>query len=381
MYYADLLRTVRRFWYVALAGVVATAALCFLAARVIPPDYQAQAKVLMVPARAPATPGGDNPLLSIGGLQPTADTLALAFADTTVQERLAKEGVTGKYEVVLDPVSKSPVLAITATDSSPAAALATLKLVVGEVPKVLADLQGKVDVPVRSQLSTLVIAQDQKATLVLKSRIRLLGAVGGVGLAVTFGLMVFLFNRDRQRNTIGFRRSAPPSAPSGPATTALREPLPSWARGSREEEAVPAGTRGGRLDRPYGRDTTGTGRGANGRGTNGRGTNGRDLNGRDVVGRDMNGRDVNDRDVVGRDVVGRDVNGRDVVGRDLVGRDMNGRDVVGRDVVGRDVVGRDVNGRGVNGRGAGAGNGRGSGGVPDVRPGAEENEDTMRLPR
>jgi hypothetical protein len=246
MYYADLLRTIRRFWYFAVAGLVATAMLCLLAARVVPPDYEAQAKVLMVPALAPATPGGaDNPLLGIGGLQPTADTLALAFGDSTVQDALVKEGTTGTYEVVLDPVSKSPVLSVTATDSSPAAAMTTLKLVVAEVPRVLADLEGRIAVPKRARLSTLVISQDQQAELVLKSRVRLLGAVGGLGLALSFGLMVFLSSRERQRQFAAPRRSASGSAGS--------EPVRSWAE---SDDALPV-VRGrimtGRLERQFAR--------------------------------------------------------------------------------------------------------------------------------
>src|ERR1700761_1577062 len=117
MYVSSMLRTGRKHWYWVLAGVVATVLLAVAAVKTVPADYSAKASVLLLPAKTPN--GGDNPLLGIGGLQPTADTMARAMTDSMVAERLADAGATGTYEVILDPISKGPVLLITSEGKSP----------------------------------------------------------------------------------------------------------------------------------------------------------------------------------------------------------------------------------------------------------------------
>lgn len=206
MYFSNVLRTARKHWYLLLSGLVSTAAFCIAASSFVPADYQAQASVLLLPAKT-GVAGGDNPLLGIGGLQPTADTLALAMTDSGVQDTIFRNGATGEYQVLLDPISKGPVLSVTAKNHTPQSAMSTLQLVVAELPKVLTDLQARVHVPAKAQLSTMVVAQDREAKLVLKSRIRLLGGVAGLGLALTFGALVFLGSRDQQRTSTSPRRT------------------------------------------------------------------------------------------------------------------------------------------------------------------------------
>lgn len=243
MYFSSLLRAMRRHWYVVLSGLLSTAMLCVAAASFVPPDYEAQASLLLLPART--TAGGDNPLLAIGGLQPTADTIARAMTDSGVQLALFEAGATGQYEVLLDPISKGPVLLVTATDSTPEAAMTTLRLVAAQVPLLLADLQKKLSVPTRARLSTMVIAEDRQAQLVLKSRIRLLGAVAGLGLALTFGLLVFLGSRDRQMPFAWLRRATPSDdEPAVPPRAA--------ANGGRSRSEDPHRPPGGPRDRRRG---------------------------------------------------------------------------------------------------------------------------------
>lgn len=233
MRFSSLLRTMREHWYLVLSGLVSTALLCFAAGSYIPPTYQVEASVLLVPAKSPVAnnPNGENPLLGIGGLQPTADTLARAMTDAGLQDDLFAAGATGEYTVLLDPISKGPVLLVTVKDSSPTSALTTLNLLGREIPKVLAGLQDKLSVPSRAAVSTMVIAQDKQANLVLKDRIRLFGAIVGLGLGITFGLLVFLESRARQRSLPLTRRNkAEPEA---------KAPQPVNGNGTRSAPAVP----------------------------------------------------------------------------------------------------------------------------------------------
>ncbi len=231
MRFSSLLRTMREHWYLVLSGIVSTALLCFAAGSYVPPTYQAEASVLLVPAKSTVAANGENPLLGIGGLQPTADTVARAMTDAGVQDQLFAAGATGEYVVLLDPISKGPVLLVTVKDSSSAAALTTLRLLTGQIPKVLNGLQDRLSVPSRAALSTMVIAQDKEAELVLKDRIRLFGAIIGLGLGITFGLLVFLESRARQRSFPLTRRGKSAEAAAEPKT-----PKPVNGNGARPGE-------------------------------------------------------------------------------------------------------------------------------------------------
>jgi hypothetical protein len=186
-----------------VAGLVATASLCVAAASAVPAKYEAKASLLLLPA---PSANGDNALLGIGGLQPVADSLARAMTDSGVADDLVRAGAKGNYEVVMDPISKGPVLLITVTDLTPAGAVTTLRLVIAEVQQVLRDLQSRLSVPAKAQLDSTVLARDKVGKLVLKSRIRTLGGVVGLGLALTFGVIVFLDSRAQQ--SAGARRRA-----------------------------------------------------------------------------------------------------------------------------------------------------------------------------
>jgi hypothetical protein len=208
---------VRSHWYLVVAGLVATAALCVVATTVVPAKYEATARVYLY--QKAANPG-DNALLGIAGLQPLADTLSLAMTDSSVQDDLFRAGARGDYQVQLDPLAKGPVLQVTATDLTPAASMSTLRVVIAEIQKVLTNLQDEHAVPQKARVDSGVLAQDRTGTLVLKSRVRLLGAVIGLGLALTFGGIVFLDSRAQQRAGSWSRRAPRRArAPSGAAAT------------------------------------------------------------------------------------------------------------------------------------------------------------------
>jgi hypothetical protein len=206
MKFSDLLGSMRRQWLVVLSGLLVTVGLCIAAMNVAPPGYQAEASVLLLPAASDSA-GGANPYLSLGGLKPTADAVARAMTDSGVQGRLEKAGAGGEYDIKTDPTTNGPVLLVTVTDRTPAETLNTLDLVLAEVPKVLTEMQARVPVPASALLGSSAIAQDQAAELMLKDRLRVLAAVAALGLAVTFGAVVFLDTRARQRATSRRRRT------------------------------------------------------------------------------------------------------------------------------------------------------------------------------
>jgi len=200
---------------VATAGIGVTVCLAAAALSFVPPTYEASASVLLLP-RGGTGVEGLNPYLALGGLQPTTDAVARAMLDSQVQKSLSDRGAKGNYVVDTDKATNGPILVITAEDPSQVVALNTMRLVLGQVPKTLDTLQQAVNVPTRARMSLTVLTQDRAATAVLKSRIRALVAALGIGLAMTFGAVVFvesyLTNRRNRRESADADAVVLPSA-------------------------------------------------------------------------------------------------------------------------------------------------------------------------
>jgi uncharacterized protein involved in exopolysaccharide biosynthesis len=222
MLFSTFFRTLRRRWLVAAAGLLVTIGIAAAALSLVPPTYQASASVLLLPKGGTGAQG-ENPYLSLGGLQPTCDAVARAMLDSQVQKSLADQGARAEYVVDTDKATNGPIILITAQDQSPALVLTTLRLVVAQVPKTLDSLQQAVNVPTRARMSLTVLTQDRRADAVLKSRIRALVAAVGLGLALTFASVVFvdgiLANRRSRKATM--RVSEEPG--DGPAGRTRRD--------------------------------------------------------------------------------------------------------------------------------------------------------------
>ena len=205
MHLSDLLKGLGRRWYVVALGLLATAALCFGAMRLVPVDYVAQSSVLLLPSSTTIGTGG-NPYLALGGLQGVADVLARAMTDDAISAQIAPQGGTAKYTVERDATTNGPMLIIVATDVTRAGALATLDATLAQAPKVLSQLQKSVGAPSDALIGLGTITQDTIAQPVIKSQLRAVILSGVVGLALTVfsaNLLDALLIRRR-----GTRRSA-----------------------------------------------------------------------------------------------------------------------------------------------------------------------------
>jgi hypothetical protein len=241
MLFSTFFRTLRRQWLVATAGLLVTVGLAAAALSLVPATYQASASVLLLP-KGGSGAAGENPYLSLGGLQPTTDAVARAMLDSQVQKSLADRGAHAQYVVDTDRATNGPIIVITSQDSSPAEVLTTLRLVVAQVPRTLDGLQQAVNVPVRARMSLTVLTQDRRADAVLKGRIRALVAAVGLGLALTFAAVVFfdgLLASYRSRKT-AMRVSEEPAGGPGHRTyredEARRRPVDGARLGPADEE-------------------------------------------------------------------------------------------------------------------------------------------------
>jgi hypothetical protein len=201
-------RVVRR-WYIALVGVLVTAGLCVTAAVMVPASYSATADVLLVPPLVPITSAGQtpisdpNPYISLNGLQPLADVMARSMLSGTALVNLKKNGLTGSYTVTEDLVTNSPILIVTATGTTAIDALNNLHLVLATAPTELTQLQNAQNVADASRVSSQIVANPTKASLLRKTQIRALVVAGVIGLvlaalAVQLGDLLLLRRRARK---------------------------------------------------------------------------------------------------------------------------------------------------------------------------------------
>jgi hypothetical protein len=195
-------RVLVRRWYVTLTGLALTLLLCAGAHKAVPATYQASASVLLVP---PVTKVGTNPYLELSGLEQIADVVSRAASDDASAQQLHDRGFIGKYAIARDQTVSGPMILVTGTGPTPAAALAILRAATDLIPPRLQELQSSSNVSPSAMLNSKVIQTADKAATISKSQTRATFGAAAVGLLITF-FGVIGFERFAQRRKV--RRAA-----------------------------------------------------------------------------------------------------------------------------------------------------------------------------
>ncbi|TRW43573.1 Wzz/FepE/Etk N-terminal domain-containing protein [Georgenia yuyongxinii] len=182
MYLRDLAKGLIRRWYYVVVGVLLVAGLGVLTLTVVPPTFEARANVLLVPPQTSVT-NGDNPFLMLGGLTQPLDVVAKTLDADITRQALLDDAPGADYVVEPDSTSNSPILVVEATGATSAQALEVLHDVLDAVPTTLQELQGELEVAPPSQVTSMTLTVDERATAVQKERLRVVLAVSAVGLA------------------------------------------------------------------------------------------------------------------------------------------------------------------------------------------------------
>lgn len=205
MYVWDLVRALRRRWYILIPGLVMTLLAAILAMRVVPPSLQATGSVLLIsPAVEMAEDGTQasrvNPYLNFGApLGATAEVVSAAVTSERTAKDLKENGATGTYDVALDPNSSAPLLSVQATAEDNAKALATLQAVIKAIHDRLEQIQGEAGSPINQFIKTEVVTSSPQATPVHGSLIRVLAMVMILGVLGSCGAVVLVEGISRGR--------------------------------------------------------------------------------------------------------------------------------------------------------------------------------------
>lgn len=234
MEFTAVVAALLRRWYVVLVGLAMTAGLVYAANDAVPPTYSAAGSVLLLPPGA-SLEDGSNPLLALGGLEQPAALVVAYLAGDEARQLFAEDFPNTTYDIVLDPLSRGPLVLVTVEDPAEDDVIAALNAVLDTLPDALTMLQDQVDAPADSRVTSMPLSVDARPTTERSDSLRALIAAAGVGMVLTLvGAIAFdsLAARRRERRRVAVDapdlEARPTAATSTPpdAPAAREEPAP-----------------------------------------------------------------------------------------------------------------------------------------------------------
>ena len=197
MYIRDLLMSLRRRWYLALVAVIIAALGSYTAAFVVvPPDYEQQGSVVLIPPKDTADPQG-NRFLNLGSLGLAMGVVIRALNSDKAHAAVALTEPNGDFTATYDYATSAPIIIVSAEGHDPAVASRTVNAVLTQVPVILDGLQEDLGIKAGSRIVSVELTRDVRAKRVYKTQLRAAVAVGlgiaGVlflGIAVLDGYLV-----------------------------------------------------------------------------------------------------------------------------------------------------------------------------------------------
>lgn len=173
-----------RRWYVVLVGIALTTGLVYAVHIVVPPTYVATGSVLLLPPGA-SVPDGSNALLQLGGLEQPASLVVAYLAGDEARKQLGIQYPNSTYDVIVDPLSRGPLVQFTVEDPAPDQVMGALNAVLAALPDALSRLQDEVDAPAVARITSMPLSVDTEPTTKMSSALRAVIAAAGVGLGLT----------------------------------------------------------------------------------------------------------------------------------------------------------------------------------------------------
>jgi capsular polysaccharide biosynthesis protein len=186
-------RSLRRRWYVTIAGLAVTAGLVTTASFLVPASYVASTQVVLLPphsqrgsdAGSDGSAAGTNPYMSLAGLDGMADLVSRAMMDETSMRQLHSLGVSDAYTAEHDTLSPAPIIVLTAQEASAAQASGSLDILTNQVPQTVTRLQADSSIPPDARVSVAVVARPSAPVRSGKSQLRAVAVALVVGLVLT----------------------------------------------------------------------------------------------------------------------------------------------------------------------------------------------------
>ena len=250
---AEIVRVMRRRWYVLIPGVLLTVALTVGAYLKVPVTYTSQSTVVLLNSQKATVAFDGNPFLSTQiSLNGMADSLARNLNSDGAVADLKSRGATCATAAKLADNAMGPLLWLTASGTDEQAVLATDKLLTAYAAERLDQFQTEQSVTPQAMIRMATIVPPQNPVAQTKTRYEYLALAAVLGVVVS---LVGTFYVEARFRKPALRRSGttgataadgaagePPAAgpraePASPGQPAAAEPAP--GRGERQS-AVPA---------------------------------------------------------------------------------------------------------------------------------------------
>lgn len=198
----DLLRMLWRNLTLSIVLVLALAASLYGIVSTVPPQYTAEASVLVL-RQGDAV--GSNPYAMVDPSQTQAATMLVKqLSSPQSRNELTKTGARADYAISNESgevQEKTPFLTVTVTADSPAAASQTAALVLNKARSQLWSAQSAARVPLAQQLFLTDVVQPNQVSPSLKAQTRALALTSAIGLIFAL-IMVALTDRVRYRRRL-----------------------------------------------------------------------------------------------------------------------------------------------------------------------------------
>ncbi|MCU1581234.1 MAG: hypothetical protein QOD27_1810 [Microbacteriaceae bacterium] len=234
MIFSTILHSIRRRWYLLVAGIIASAAAGVYVYQNTDPDYQLSASELLVPG-SQTVPEGGNPFLYLGGLAQASDVLVRALGARDIQGPIQSEFPGTSVVIDRDVSTSGPIIIITIEGKDDAAVGEVFQRMLSATPDTLKALQTQANVPKAAQITVLPITVDGESTTNDKGRLQAAALVIAGGLVVTIlllamvdGLILAVGRRIRGRSPV--RRPAAADRDRVTKDTSTTKILPSSTR-------------------------------------------------------------------------------------------------------------------------------------------------------
>jgi hypothetical protein len=203
----DALRVLLRRWYVLFIGFALTAGLGFAVVSLVPTRYEARASfLLLLPAEATGADSPTNPYLNMAELTATASIVTGVVTSPDAAQSMADAGFGSTYVLAMAP-SNMPLVEVSAEDTDPERAIATVTEVTRRMTAELKRIQVEANAPARQTMYSRVYNVSQEAQPLTGSKMRALVVTAAVGGLLTI-MGAFLVDR-LSLNRGGRRRRSP----------------------------------------------------------------------------------------------------------------------------------------------------------------------------
>lgn len=212
---AEIVRVMRRRWYVLLPGLLLTAALVAGAYVSVPITYQSQSTVMLLNSQRATVAFDGNPFLSTQtSLTGMADSLARNLNSDASVADLRGQGATGTPVAKIADNALGPLMWLTVTGTDKQAVLKSDKLLTDYAAKRLDDFQTQQAVTPKAMIRMTVIVPPQNPAAMTKSRTEYLALAAIMGIVISMVATFYVEARRRPRPAVATATTADAAGPT-----------------------------------------------------------------------------------------------------------------------------------------------------------------------